>query len=174
MMNSCQTCMSRSRVPCVGFLLKKRENAPTQLTDRGSCSKIDYAVVESKRVLRRRPHSLPAAPRARSKWPRGCPWVSLRPSPCPCRRSSPRQRRLLVPSPSARLMGYAARPSPLSRLRPSGPSMTLLGAYRVLSCWPAATRTVGTSQTSGLQPMCPWYAAGGPLPRAIVPDSVVL
>ena len=102
--------------------------------------------MESKRVLRRRPRSLPVAPRARSKWPRGCPWVSLRPSPCPCRRSSPRQRRLLVPMPSARLMGYAARPSPLSRLRPSGSSMTLLCAYRVLSCWPAATRAVGTFQ----------------------------
>ena len=41
------------------------------ITDRGLSSKIDYAVVESKRVLRRRPRSLPAAPRARSKWPRG-------------------------------------------------------------------------------------------------------
>jgi len=52
--------------------------------------------------------------------------------------------------------------------------MTLLFAYRVLSCWQAATRAVGTSQTSGLQHTCPWYAAGGPLPRAIVPDSIVL
>ena len=75
--------------------------------------------------------------------------------------------------------GYAARPSPWSRLRPSSPSMTLLGAYRVLSCWPAATRAVGTSQTSGQQPMC---AHGMPLaarchvPRAIVPtfDCFVL
>ena len=53
--------------------------------------------------------------------------------------------------------GYAARPSPLSRLRPSGPSMTLLCAYRVLSCWPAATRAMGTSQTlehRGPSPRC--------------------
>ena len=150
----------------------KRNSA---FADRGLSSKIDYAVVESKQaLLQRRPRSLPAAPRARSKWPRGCPWVPLRPSSCPCRRSSPRQRRLLVPSPSARLMGYAARPSPLSRLRASGPSMTLLYAYRVLSCCPAATRAMGTSQTSGQLPICPWHAAGGPLPRAIVPDSVVL
>ena len=67
--------------------------------------------------------------------------------------------RFLVPLPSARLMGYAARPSPLSRLRPSGPSMTLLCAYLVLSCWLAATRAIGTSQTSGQQPICPWHAA---------------
>ena len=49
-----------------------------QITDRGLSSKLDYAVVESKRVLRWRPRRLPAEPRARSKWPPGHPWESLR------------------------------------------------------------------------------------------------
>ena len=157
----------------------KRVLSRAQMTDRGPCSKLDYTVVESKRVLRRRPRSLPAAPRARSKWPRrpGLPLGVLETLPVPMpplfASSAPSVSAFAISAPDGVRCPAVTVVAPPA-LRPFNDALLGLAAYRVLSCWPAATRAVGTSQTSGQQPMCPWHAAGRPLPRAIVPTFVVL